>query len=692
MEIHHENGFYHFRIISPSGEPILMNIDYLSKVNNWESLASQMIFYCCGNEQSSIKSWVSRVNSIFRPTIEESQIKSIPNSVKKWTVFIKNLYVMTLITDSIKSSLKTRVSIWNKNIRPFLSYLQDKDYIPGGIIVPSMKKVGEGNNNSSFNVKMIGDKSAYKVEMQDSLNRLLTPISLYRTDAEYLDEVFYDLERKRNKLYECLVNYWKNIKTHYETGSSLLSSANVSEVERRIRQGKLYNCHAREGRVPPIRRHFLAEANSESVSGLLYLYKSRLGYVLLSNKRSFKGHPSNTAIYNNGNYIKSILPSGYLEDDSKLKFVDRLNWSLGVLGNRDVSYIVALLIMENPKFNFEALLDCKWADKNGKLALSLNNNVYSFFVDKKRAKAQKKETLSKLSVEIIKTLISMQEGYKDYIDKKLMGRLFVIRAQNTAGKVFRAPQKSRVSCFLTGLDTHIDQAYESYCLNTFFPSLDEAGLPKGTINHKKLRDTEAVLEYFRTGSVRAVSNKLGNSNRVALKHYIPQVLISAFNTRQIRKFQNLLIVAATKKEDYLLDAVDFNNLNELNAFISNMLTLDNKGINPLLNIICDQVGNISNNDGELIANISEDSLCLLYAYTKIAEKSNVEAAVLSKKDVGNDISPLALITLSKYLHSALISHPDRRIRDAHKAATKSALKLIGYVSWESLFINKSIMS
>ncbi|MBL3557594.1 MULTISPECIES: hypothetical protein [Marinobacter] len=686
MKVTIKNGEHQLRVKSEAGAYSHINIHYLSKAKDWEPFAQHAVNYCTGKKPISIKSWWSRLNSVLRPTIIDSEMRAFPKKANDWSTLIRNLYLTTLITPEIKSSIYTRVAIWNKNILPFLVYLQDRDQIPIEVLIPTMKQVDQVQKNSSFNVSVIGEKAAYKVNHKDQLDKLICPVSLSRTDSEYLDELYYDLERKRNNLHRALADYWKTLKEFFETGQKLLSETDLATLERRIKAKDLYDIYPRENGIPPIRRQFSSGHNRKSFAAYLLLSKKYKGFIKLSSKIEDCGLASRSVMRENKSLWMSQFPPSYIEKD-KIGYTGKLNWMLGLLGNMDVSFIVALLMMENPKFTFLSLLNCKIEDKDGKSRLEIGETSISFTIEKSRAKAFKKEGLSSLSLEIITTLLEMRAANLSNIPTDLSKYLFVILAVNSKDKIFTCPQNSRVTAYLTGREDG------SLFIGSLFPSLADAGISRNQLTHSKLRASEGVLEYFRTGSIRAVSRKLGNGTRVALEHYLPKPLIAAYNTRQVRRFQNLMLVSACANEDYLLDAVDFCNLNELHSFILEMLDLDSKGNNPLINYLKDEIDEKhEKNQGDLIANISEKSLTVLYAYKLVAENKNLSASTLAQKDSKTGLAPIAFITLAKHLNNTLSQHNETSVRETNFSAKDKALLMAEKLEWDRLIMRRANIS
>jgi hypothetical protein len=678
----------------PNGKLSNINLSSVYKLHNWGSLTDQMINYCSGKSDRTISTWVCRIVNPISIVIDTLSLKALPNNSFEWELFIRHWYGIQISSSKLKSSLSTRVSSWNSSVQPFLEYIQQRGIIPLDVIIPKMKPVSESVKNSSFTLNLISDSDPVKITAYQNINKLLAPISLSRTDAEYLDEVYYELGKRRDKLHECLHLYWKSIKTHYDFGKERLALVNKEDIRNRVETDGFYTLSRISGtnEAAYLRRRS-KPIDTDSFSHILFILKSEYGQVLLSEFSQTKMLPSRRVFMANYGAIDSMLPKLQIESASSVKIIDRIDWCLGCLSNKDVSFIVALLMMLNPKFTFESLLNCRISDKNGKALLESVESGKSFSIEKARAKSIKKESLNELSIEIIETILEMTEEKRDSVDRAIHKRLFLTASKQS--KNFVAATESIVIGWLTGRGKAVARRPTSTSLAESFPSLAEYDLnQKGAISHSKIRTTEGVLEWFRTGSIKAASKILGNSKKVALDHYIPKELVSAFNARKVRLFQNLLIVAATENEDYMLDAVDFNTEAELHRFIMNMIDVNGENKNPLIDYLKNSALNQNGNKpsvGELIPSISEQALISLYVYRESALQNNISAEALAKVDDGIGVSPLAFINLSSHISMALKNHVDLEMRSAHEVALAASIKYSTKVNWGDLLLNKEIL-
>lgn len=86
-----------------------------------------------------------------------------------------------------------------------------------------------------------------------------------------------------------------------------------------------------------------------------------------------------------------------------------------------------------------------------------------------------------------------------------------------------------------------------------------------------IRSSCGVEVYLRTKSVVEMSKALGHTRYDAelLKRYLPDAILSFFQSRWIRIFQRSFICEAMKDSPYLLEATDFSNMDELHTFLKN---------------------------------------------------------------------------------------------------------------------------
>ena len=691
-----EDGRPGFRIDDGAGGSIFTSVSRsILNLEDKERLIELIILYNEGKIYKTTKAWLGRLNHTLLLAIECLRIKTLPTTSKDWKTLIAQAYASTLTSSVSKAKLETRVKNWNSSCRPFLQFIKDRDAMPLNVIIPRMKKVGELNPNSSFKIQLIGQKTPKKDPSNANIDKLLTPIGLHRTDAEYLDEIYFDLDRKRTKLFNCLRSYWYSIKSHYDYAQDIICFIPKTEPERMAiyengdRYFRVLRNH--KGRAKTTGRYHIA--NPETKAGVdMYLYLLDKNSDGLWKRGTGKDSylPSKEFSESNG---LNFLPSVEIENLSLVRPVHRLDWCMGLLTVADVSYVSALLMMLNPKWTFESLVEAKASDIDGNSYLSLSDLGVTFSIDKARAHSMQQEVLDDLSLDILSFLFEIRRKRSGLIQKGKEDYLFLTINQHRTA--ITTPSRSRISIALSGYNSskHINGKEFATCLSCYFPSLNEFNLGPRTINHSKLRHTEGVLEWFKTGSIKAVSKKLGNSKRVAMTHYIPKPLLAAWSTRLVRRHQNLLIVTATFGEDYQFEALDFASLSELNAFLIGILT-DKENKSPLLEYLRNHTvnANVTLPEGNLNVALSETALTALYTYRDTAKLCSVTAETLSQTDPTSNISPLAFIHLANHLEATLPTKRESRLSGMHKLALERSKALVNKINWADMFIRTGSLS
>jgi len=189
-----------------------------------------------------------------------------------------------------------------------------------------------------------------------------------------------------------------------------------------------------------------------------------------------------------------------------------------------------------------------------------------------------------------------------------------------------------------------------------YPELEKAGLTRGVLSLRKVRNTMGVLKWFETGSIQEMSKCLGNSYRVVLEHYIPHSLIEEWNTRIIRRFQNTLIILACKDEDFLLNVTDFLTMDELINFTSQLVIEYKKGTSPIANLIHNFSSElpdkkVKNETAVLNINLSSNGIAYLYAFHEFTLKNIPQIDKINQSNAISD-SAKALINLSTFIKHA----------------------------------------
>lgn len=638
---------------------------------------------------STIKTQLRDVNA-FGQALCHLGTKSLPVSDYDWQKLIRDIHHFIITRADSSASLKTRISgVW-LTIRGCLVSLMEAGVIPVSVYLPPVRETLDIIDISAYQDRLIGQKAPVKVNASDEIDKLICSISLKRTDADYLDEIRDTLTARRHLLFETLRGHWLQIKANFDFGRKLRSQVIWDDIKPLLekipmRKNVDHPANPRNGMVGlanylaviehryggcPPSDHDLRKLNQE------FEYIPRFSTISPICELANKYEIPNAPYGRNGWSQRNVLW-----------------WWQGRLSHFDVSIICALLIMIHPSWTPSSIMLSRITDRHGKQYLELSDDGSFYEVEKPRAKAMKRESLDPLAYEIIHSLIQEGADIREELRAKGDSRasLLFLPYGNTKISV---SFPSQASSFLSGVRTK-STGNKWIWIGMVYPELLSGGLGEGTLSFVKIRNTEGVLEWFRTKSLRAVAKKLGNTEKVVLQHYIPKPIIDAWNTRMIRRFQNIWISAAAADEDFLLDVSDFSNLPDLHAFLKDILQLHASTASPLAEILhrrfdvrLKKEPSIRSNDDSTNAHlhvaISKGALTALYSYQATILNLGLSDATLDKQDVLTGLSPRHFLALTDILQSQLPEDKNPDYVECHFAAIRFASDPTMRLKWAEL--------
>lgn len=624
--------------------------------------------------QQTCMSAIAQLGDAFRAL----GFRHLPESESSWQDFVYRAFEYVLSRPDKKVRLDKRAGVWNKILASGLELLRDQEgIIPLGVEILRCTTRIDDSDLSAFKEKMLGDKPAEEVE--DVAQKLLVDISLARTDAAYLDELRDILAYRRGVLENCLLEWWRQLKAHFEYGQRRIMDVNWQQLKARLDTGRYVTSGGRGKATYHIALGPGGRDFGNVLAILTHEHEGMCAKQCFSNSRRL---PHLTGVR-----IPADAPSPV---SPKITKHQRLNWMLGNLGSIDIAVCAALLIMHNPKYTPHSTLHCKVKDKHGRSFLELGDKRIYFRLEKARAKNMKDAALDDISLDIIRTVSEMGRNHRRRLEEQkspLAKFLFFASIRGKCESPSAAVKK------LSGAK-ETKQRHGSIFM--YFPQLAAAGLGKGAITFSKIRNTEGVLEWFRKGSISAMARKLGNTTRVTLNHYIPKPLLAAWNARLIRRFQNLWISTAAANEDFLLEVTDFTSLTELHEFLLQMLAQHRPGSSPLATALHQAFGKKSDvsrsasKDSDsnpfLAVNISKQSLSALYLYQEACIAAGPTETGLDQVATSNKVTPRHFLDLAQLMRHRLPEHPDANVREAHEQAVHLAAELQKRLHWKDLFV------
>jgi hypothetical protein len=572
---------------------------------------------------------------------------SNPKSSSDWQSIILQ-FLNFYISDNIYStaSLSTKIEVWHTRISSFLNRLTDEGVIPLGLVIPKI------------NLKKEVSGATHKKTLQDSLpektstlDKLIIDTNFSKDDGVFLDEIEFRLRRKITILKRVCLEHFETLKTDTDLIQKHTENSKYSEIN------SLFDHLGKVVDPLPSKYNLICSHNDGESHIWTILIMKRL--LVLSNDincisaKSLSQLPFfNSVVFRHRVSVKqlesitTLTPCAF----NLMTSAEIFQHFCGMLSGVDMAAICTLLTIEHPNFNPMSLQNAKLFGVKGKMHLITTDDAKTsiFSIDKPRVKKRKNAVLTPLSQELILFVIKLTQPIRNLLKRSSNPdwRYLFLGMPPVGGNLGKI--KMSVSDALTCTKTR--------SLIRMYPQLEKAGLKRGVLNLQKVRNTMGVLKWFETGSIKEMSQCLGNSQRVALEHYMPPSLIEEWNTRIIRRFQNTLIILACRDEEFLLDVTDFSTMDELIHFTSKLLVEYKKGSSPIANLV--HTFNIDtpnkepiNNSGIINVNLSVNGVAYLYAFHEYVlnnipkNESTIHSSTMTD-------SAHALIKLSSFIKHA----------------------------------------
>ena len=596
--------------------------------------------------------------------------RSLPKSAGAWQRLLIEFFEWYLRTPTYRSSLETRTYGWTSEVAPWLRSLIESRVIPPTLFVPkSSMPRNLFDQSKPSRPELLGEHPVRATPDSHVVTKTLAGPLYLGTDQQYLADLEALLVGRNTALARVLDDYWLRLVRDYRSGRRLIRTIPLADIARRVaqddwtirletrapgRMGRTSYC-VTSPRVASAGAWVVALVHHSLTSGT---HISCLHTSALRRNRAlriaFTG-PRDDSCFSQLRSLSAL-------SDSQWNDLNRPWLALrfaGVLSGLDMAVACAVLLQEHPNLNPMSLSHAKLLDVRGK-SYVIFPDVESrlvFSVDKPRAGTRKYAVLSPRAARVLRHVIRSTAATRALLRRSgAPAWRFLFIGQSGHGKGSRLGTPSIEASLLTS------PAVTSLAL--LYPELAEHGLVQGTLTFSNVRSTQGVIEWLRTGSIRAVARKLGNSTKVVLENYLPLPLIRLLNERTIRRFQELVIVLAMRDEPDLLAVSAFTTIEELHRFIEQCLTDFPRGRSPLTTVLHDSAPTLLSGLAAVQANpaqmlprslltvrLSASSLAALYRYRHVA------TAALTREELatvapGCIASPGELCNLATLLHHA----------------------------------------
>lgn len=626
---HSDDTYLHLRINAPHQRSgcTRSRIRLLGKVSerDIEAVATAWLKAVEGHPATTIKTSKQSLSSILAFIALEK--KQLPNNTG-WQEFVCDYFEFFISNKTYsQANLKTRIGNWS-NSRALLKTLINMSATDEKVILP---KTNHSNHRykseESAKSYVIGEKLTQPIEYtEDVAGHYLTDLSYTSSKDEYLDEISRTISIRLESFMTSALKYLEAIKDQHRVGQSLMDRISDDELNRRITENNFVQ-EIRYGE----KEHILLSAN-----GLPWMLKY-LQYFLSSpnpiqlNLRSIAKTPLFKSL-DLEDKKKYLLIDELLEQVNLAEAFEGISRSevlaklLGLLHSRDCACITGVLIHEHPELTSGAVIDAKFSSTRGKSFLFASNTRNNFIFSSSKPRAGKR-MISLLS-----------ETAKDALE-----------LVNSSTALLRAGQKqnspvSRMLFLTAGKDGYgpaanirnlVKDKKNSPTLVEILQRLHPLTFQPSLITFSRIRNSKAILEWLNTGSIEAMAKRLANTPSIILRHYLPPWLLTKWNERSVRRFQQTIILLAAHQSPWLLEASDFEDQESLLQYINNLVRETVSG-DPLSDLILARLVPLTGvepveTSNNMILKLSSESLYKIYKFacSTPTSEANHESGVLS---------------------------------------------------------------
>ncbi|VVO45247.1 hypothetical protein [Pseudomonas fluorescens] len=489
----------------------------------------------------------------------ESDTIYLPTNVDEWDEFIMGHFEFTLDYLGPKGTRNpnSRIAKWSATAL-FYRRLKSDSVVPLDVYVPPARLL---DSNIEPEISQPLGKLTEQITSNTGAwhKQSLVSRDLCLDEDEFLSRISNSLVHAIDATTTGCIEYFDKLKRAHTLGRKLISRVNRGDLISRIKNNNFY-CNGKHVADPTSEdglSWFLAAA-------LYYLtetpHLNAISFVSFSKIAFFKDITKKAGQRKLTKLISDQIGELGIQTTNINENLSRL---LGQISARDCAAAASILIIDQPKFTSMGIQSAKIVLSNGKPAIEtqVDDTSLLFTVEKPRADKYQSELLSTRSAEIFIYIVECTK---------------LIRAKLKKAKdpkhrfLFLTATRDGILC--PGNIDNIMQANGHTLYDEIAHHLEGRNIDRETFSLGSLRVTQGLITYFHTGSLYAVSRKLGNAKQTVKSSYIPDWVQERRYIWLIRAFQAKLVLLATVNKPWHFSASDFLTESDLKRFISQQLS------------------------------------------------------------------------------------------------------------------------
>jgi hypothetical protein len=447
-----------------------------------------------------------------------------PGFVGRFWMGFCEYYFITGFADGNGARISTLVIDWRNHFMPFVK----------GALTPSGLFVEPWGEFPSPEPRHVHGSRTHLVTQDDGVvvkTKLLTYVPLHVSDEQAIKLLFESIQHD----VDVLVNWAENA---------------VQDIGRRHKNRQAMAANGQARRI-------------QKRGGI------RSGGHLWVTDRNNPEHLQNAAA--------TLAEHGYLTDtdaDLQILYPSPTAQTANELGLPVTNSLIPhciLLVASHPQITPSFLEKLELFDKNGKqVGFVPTDSGYQLVSHKDRRGhklAQQIISLTAHTTEVLSQIIALTQPLRDYLKKHHddAWRYLLL----TCGRGFAYPSRIKNLSNATSIPARCNQLADALGDTSSLNYEKRLALAK-QFSLQSLRASAGVLVYLNTKNAENMAKALGHKkyDYSLLSRYLPEPLLIFFQERWIRVFQTGMIVEALKESEYLLEATDFQNMDELHGFLN----------------------------------------------------------------------------------------------------------------------------